>query len=102
MLHDKPADQRPDNRSQTKHAAKQPLITAAIGRRNDIGHRGHTDHHQPTAAQALQSAHQHQLGHILRQPAERGAHKEEYNRDLQNNFSAKQIAKLTVQRYGNR
>ena len=50
MLHDKPADQRPNHRCQPKYAAEEPLIAAALGRRDHIGHRCHADHHQSAAA----------------------------------------------------
>ncbi len=61
--------------------------------------RRHADHHQAAAAEPLQAAHQHQLGHILRQPAERGADEKQPNRHLQHGFAAEQIAKFTVQRH---
>ena len=99
VLDDKPADQRPDDRRQAKHAAKQPLIAPAIGWRDHVRDGGHADHHQAAAAQPLQGAHQHQLGHVLRQPAQRGAHEEQHNGDLQDNFATKQIAEFTVQRH---
>ena len=82
-----------------ENAAEQPLIAAAVGGRDDVGDRRHADHHQAAAAEPLQAAHQHQLGHILRQPAERGADEKQPNRHLQHDFAAEQIAKFTVQRH---
>ncbi len=99
VLHDKPADQRPDYRRQTEHAAKQPLIAATLSRWNDIRDRGHADHHQATTAQPLQGAHQHQLGHILCQSAKYGTGQKQHDRNLQDDFTAKQIAKFAVQRH---
>ena len=68
-------------------------------RRDDVSHRRHADHHQAAAAQPLQAAHQHQLGHILRQPAEGGTGKKQHNRHLQDNFAPEQIAEFAVQRH---
>ncbi len=99
VLHQKTADQRADHRRQAENAAEQPLIAAAVGGRDDVGDRRHADHHQAAAAEPLQAAHQHQLGHILRQPAERGADEKQPNRHLQHDFAAEQIAKFTVQRH---
>ena len=99
MLNDKPADQRAYHRRQAKHAAKQPLIATPIGRRDHVRHGGHADHHQAAAPQPLQGAHQHQLGHVLRQATQRRAHQEKHYCDLQDDFTAKQIAEFAIQRH---
>ena len=98
-MHQKAADQRADHRRQAKNAAEQTLIAAAVGGRDDVGHRRHADHHQAAAAEPLQAAHQHQLGHVLRQPAEGGADEKQPNRHLQHDFATEQIAEFTVQRH---
>ena len=99
VLHDKAADQRADHRRQAKHTAEQPLIAPAFGRRDHVGYRRHADDHQTAAAEPLKGAHQHQLRHVLRQPAQRRSREEQQNRDLQHPLAAKQIAELTVQRH---
>ena len=99
VLHQKTADQRADHRREAKNAAEQPLIATTIGGWDDVGDRRHADHHQAAAAEPLQAAHQHQLGHVLRQPAEGGADEKQPNRHLQHDFATEQIAEFTVQRH---
>src|SRR5471032_1054895 len=70
MLDNKPAPQRSNNRRKSEHAAEQTLVTAAFGRRNDVGNRGHGHDHQTATAESLQRAQHDQLGHVLRDAAQ--------------------------------
>lgn len=92
------ADQWADNRRQAEDAAEQSLIASAVGRWDNVGDRRHADHHQPPPP-SLCSAHQYQLRHVLRQPAERGTGKKQHDRHLQHDFTPEQIAEFTVQRH---
>ena len=57
---------------------------------------------QAARAETLQRAERDQLGHVLRDPAERRADQEDDDRDLQRRLAAVEVAELPVERAGDR
>ena len=78
-------------------APKNP-VAAAFARRNEIADHRNGDDDEPAAADPLQAAEHDQLEHVLRQPAQRGAHQEDHDRHLQHDLAAMQIAEFSVER----
>ncbi|MNH00129.1 hypothetical protein D3C79_593150 [compost metagenome] len=99
MLHQPPAEQRPDHRRQAKHPAEQPLIAPAIGRWDHVAHHRHGHYQQTAATQSLQCPHQDQLRHVLRQSAQHRTEQKHHDGDLQHDLAAEQIAELAIQRH---
>jgi hypothetical protein len=92
------AEQRAGDAGDTEDGAEDPLIAAALPRRDDIADDRHRRHHQAAAAESLDDAEDDQLHHRLAQAAENGADEEQDHGALEDPFPSVQIAKLAVER----
>ena len=98
MRGEEAADQRAGDARDAEHRAEQPHVAAAVARRHDVADRRLRAHHQPAAAQPLDRAERDQLGHPLREPAQRRADEEQDQRALQHDLAPVEVAELAVQR----
>ena len=89
-------EQRSDHARKPEHSPEQPLVAAALARRDDIADRRHRPHHQAAAAEPLDRAERHQLRQALRQAAQRRADQEQDERELQHDLAAEHVAELPV------
>ena len=102
VVDEEAADQRPDHRGDAEHRAEHALVLAAVARRDDVADDGDRRHQQAARAEALEAAERDQLGHVLRDAAERGADEEGHDRDLEHDLASVEVAELPVQRAGHR
>ena len=93
-----PAEQRAGHRRDAEDRAEQPGVAPAVRRRHDVPDRRLRADHQPAAAEPLDEPERDQLGHPLRQPAQRRAGQEQHQRALQHDLAPVEIAELAVQR----
>ena len=98
----KPPISGPATDETPKTAPKRPDVAAALARRDDVADRRLRADHQPAAAQPLDRAERDQLGHPLREPAQRGADQEEHERALQHDLAPVEVAELAVERRDDR
>jgi hypothetical protein len=98
IVDEEAADQRADHRRDPEHTTEQALVAAAVARRHEVADDRHGRHEQSASPQPLQRAEDDQLGHVLREAAERGADQEQDDRDLQHELAAVEVAELPVQR----
>jgi hypothetical protein len=54
---------------------------------------------RPPPAETLQGAQHDQLGHVLRNPAQRGADEEQHDGRLQHDLATEQVAELAIERH---
>ena len=94
----KPPSSGPGDRRDAEDGAEQARVLAALARRDHVAERGLRAHHQPAAAEALDRAEDDQLGHALREPAQRRAGEEEHERALEHDLAPVEVAELAVQR----
>ena len=92
------AEQRADNARESEHRAEQPLVTAALARRDDVADRRHRPDHQAATAEPLHAPEHDQFGEALRQAAERRAGEEDHQRDLEHDLAPVEVAELAVHR----
>ena len=98
VVDEETAQQRACDDRDPEDGAEEPLVAAAVARRDEIADDGHREHEQPAAAEALHGAEGDQLRHGLRQTAQRRAGEEDHECDLQQPLASVEIAELPVQR----
>ena len=49
VVDEEPSEQRADHRRDAEHRAEEPLVAAAVARREDVADDGHGGHDQPSA-----------------------------------------------------
>ncbi len=79
--------------------ADQPLVAAAVARRDDHADRGEREREEPACAEALDGPEEDELGHVLREAAERRADEEDRDRDHEEGATAVDVAELAVERH---
>jgi hypothetical protein len=102
MRRQEAADQRPGDARDTEDRAEQAGVAAALARRHDIANRRLSTHQEAAGAEPLDRAEHDQLGHRLRQSAERRADQEDDERRLQHDLAAVLVAELAVERRDDR
>src|SRR5207247_7809539 len=100
VVHEEPAEERPDDRREAEHGAEVALVLAPLARRDDVPDDRERDDDQPARAEALQRTEPDQPGHALREPAERGADEEDPDRGLEHDLAAEEVSELAVERAG--
>ena len=98
MFSQKAAEHRPAHRGGREHRADIALVAAALARGNNVGDDGLRERHQPAAAEALEGARQHQLGHAGRQRAGHRARDKNADGDEHQHAPAVDIRELAVER----
>ena len=102
VVDEEAAEQRPDHRRDSEDRAEEALVLAAVAGRDHVADHGDRDDDQPPGAETLDRAERDQLGHSLREPAERGADQEDHDRRLEDELAPVEVAELPVQRRGDR
>ena len=83
VVDEEAAEQRADDRRHAEDGAEEALVLAAVARRDDVADDGDRRREQAAGAETLQRAERDQLGHVLRDAAQRRADEEDDDRDLQ-------------------
>ena len=102
VVDEEAAEQRADDRREAEDRAEEPLVPAAVARRDDVADDRDRRREQAARAETLERAERDQLGHVLRDPAERRADEEDHDRDLQRHLAPVEVAELPVERPGDR
>ena len=102
VVDEKAAEQRADDRRNAEHGAEETLVLAAFAWRDDVADDRQRRHDQAAAPEALQGPERDQFGHVLADPAERGADQEDGDRRLQDDLPTIEISELSVERAGDR
>ena len=98
VVHEEAADQRAEHAGDPERGAEDPLITAALARRDDVTDDGLRAHDQAAAAQSLDGAERDQLDHRVRQAGQRRTDQEDHDRRLEEHLPAVHVAELAPQR----
>ncbi len=97
---EEPAEERSQDARRAEHRPEQALVLAAFAGRHEIADDRHGQHHQAAAAQSLDRAEADELGHVLRDAAQRGADQEDDDRGLEQLLAAVLVAELAPQGRG--
>src|SRR6185369_15104464 len=84
------------DRSNSKSSAKDPLVSSAISRRNDVAHDCLRRDHQSATTETLNRTKQDQVSHGLTQTAQRRTDQENDDCKLKYALSTVEIAELAV------
>ena len=95
-----PAEQRADRRGDGEGGGDVALVTATLTWRDQVADRGHGQRHETAGGRALDAPQDDQLGHVLRQAAQRRGSDECRQGDLDQTLVAVPIAELAPQRRG--
>ncbi len=88
VVDEEPSEQRADHGRDAEHGAEEPLVAAAVTRREDVGDDRHRRHDQPSGAKSLEGAKGDELAHVLGDAAERGTDEEDHDRRLQHDLAS--------------
>src|SRR5205807_4139277 len=77
LVDDEAADERADDRGGRERGSDQPLVAAAVARRDDVADGGEREREEAAGPQTLDTAEDDQLGHVLGEAAERRADEED-------------------------
>src|SRR5207248_10550868 len=89
-------EQRAGDAGEAEHGAKDSLVATAVSRWDNVADDRLCRNDQPPAAESLHGAKENQLGHVLREPAQRRAEEEQDYGRLQYDLPPVQIAELAV------
>ena len=96
------ADGRAEDERQPEDGAEQALVTAALGRAEQVADDGQRDREQRAGADALQATEDDQLLHGLAQARQGGADQEHGDPEHQQRLAAEQVGQLAVEGDGDR
>src|SRR5690606_1592571 len=87
-----------DDAREAEDRPRESLVGAALTRREDVTDRGERHRDEGAATEALQAADDDELGHVLREPAERGGRAEQQDPEDQDPLAAVDVRELAVYR----
>jgi len=91
------AEQRAAHARQREHRPEISLVAAPFAGGDEVADNRNGEHHQPAAAQSLQSPEGDQLAHVLRQAGQHRAGQEDGDRGLEGATPAVQVGQLAPQ-----
>ncbi len=98
VVDEEPSDERADDGRDAEDCAEEPLVPAAIARRDDVPDHRDRDDDEAAGTEPLQCTERDELGHVSALSAQRGADEEDDDRRLDHDLAAVQVAELPVQR----
>ena len=103
VVDEEAAEQRADHGRDAEDGAEEPLVLAALARRDDVADDRDRRHDQPAAAEALDARGTRSARPMFcAQPAERRADEEDHDRRLEHDLAAVEVAELPVERADDR